>query len=123
MFTFVMMKKKYAVGSLFFGLLVLFAILLQSIHSIHHLEEALVEKKCFHDSEKNNAEITHSHNTLDNCFVCEFTFETAIKTTFFSLEFKKLVVSNPYTYFHSKEITQFFKGSLFALRAPPSFIV
>jgi len=117
------MKKRYTVISLFFGLLVVFALLLQSMHSIHHLEEALVEKKCHHKYAKKNTEITHNHHNLDHCFVCEFTFGTAVKTTFFSFDFKKLVVPNSYTLFHSKGITQFFKGSLFALRAPPTFIV
>jgi hypothetical protein len=121
LFTFALMKKQYT--SQFFGLLVLFALLLQSVHSIHHLEEVFVEKKCHHDFSKNSSEITHSHNNLEHCFVCEFTFSNAVTASFFSFEHKNPVVSNSYSFFHSKEITQFFKGSLFALRAPPAFIV
>ena len=117
------MKKKYTVISLFFGLLVMFALLLQSMHSIHHLEEAFVEKKCHHDYSKSNAEITHSHHHFDHCFVCEFTFSTAVNTAFFSFEYKNPEVATSYSFFHSREITQFFKGSRFALRAPPTFIV
>ena len=42
------MKGKYSVVSLFFGLAILFAILLQSLHSYHHIEVALSEKHCNH---------------------------------------------------------------------------
>lgn len=117
------MKKRNSILSFSFGLLVVFALLLQSVHSIHHLEETFVEKKCRHDTSKSNAQITHSHHNLDHCFVCEFTFSTAVKSSFFTFEFKKLVVATSYSFFHSREITNYFKGSLFALRAPPTFIV
>ena len=123
LFTFVPMKKRKPILSLFFGLLVLFALLLQSVHSFHHLEKVFSEKQCHHKYAKNITEITHSHNKLEHCFVCEFTFCNAINTTFFSFEYKKPVISTAYSFFHSKEITQYFKGSLFALRAPPTFIV
>lgn len=117
------MKKRNSILSFSFGLLVMLALLLQSMHSIHHLEEAFVEKKCLHDSSKSKADITHSHHHFENCFVCEFTFSTAVNTNFFSFEYKNPVVATSYSFFHSKGITQFFKGSLFALRAPPTFIV
>ncbi|WP_281336964.1 hypothetical protein [Flavobacterium eburneipallidum] len=40
-----------------------------------------------------------------------------------SFEFQNTQIPAGYTFFESREITQFFKGSLFALRAPPVFIV
>lgn len=123
LFTFALMKKKYFLISQFFGYIVLFAIVLQSVHSIHHLEKAFVEKQCHHNYSKSGAEITHAHHNLDHCFVCEFTFSTAVNVCFFSFGYKKPVVVTSYSFFHSREITQYFKGSLFALRAPPSFIV
>jgi len=123
MLTFAVMKKRNSILSFSFGLLVVVALLLQSLHSVHHLEEAFVEKKCHHNYSNSYAEITHSHNNLDHCFVCEFTFSNATTPTFFSFEHQDLTVANSYTVFHSKQITQFFKGSLFALRAPPAFIV
>lgn len=123
LFTFDTMKKRNVILSFSFGLLVVFALLLQSMHSIHHLEEAFVEEKCHHDYSKSNAEITHSHHHFDNCFVCEFTFSTAVTTTFFSFEYKNQEVATSYSFSYSREITHYFKGSFFALRAPPTFIV
>ena len=123
LFTFDTMKKRNVVLSLFLGWIVVAALLLQSMHAIHHIDESFKEKKCQHIQAKNTAEITHSHANLDHCFVCEFTFSTAVKSSFFSFEFKKPVVATFYSFFYSREITNYFKGSLFALRAPPSFIV
>ena len=71
LFTFVPMNKKYSIVGLLFGLMLLFAIVVQSADSIHHLEKALTEKKCFHKVTANKAEITHGHHALDHCFVCE----------------------------------------------------
>ncbi len=121
--TFAQMKKKYSILSLVFGLMLLMAIVLQSAHSFHHIEEVLVEKKCLHKHSENKAEIIHGHHELDHCFVCEFTFSNSVTNTTFSFQFKQPMVATSYSFFHSKEITQFFRGSLFALRAPPSFIV
>lgn len=121
--TFVMMIKKSVLISLFFGLAVLFAIVLQSAHTFNHLEQELTTKECHHKYAKNQTELTHSHHNLDHCFVCEFTFSTSIKSDFYTFIFKKVEIPVSYSYFYSKEITQSFRGSLFALRAPPSFIV
>jgi hypothetical protein len=117
------MKKRNTFLSLFFGTIVLVALLLQSIHAIHHIDESFKEKKCLHIYAKNKTEITHSHHNFEHCFACEFTFSNSITADFFSFQYKKPTFSTSYLYFHSKEITQFFKGSLFALRAPPNFIV
>lgn len=104
-------------------MIVLAAVLLQSIHAIHHIDESFKEKKCHHIYAKNKTEITHSHNNFEHCFVCEFTFSNSVTSDFFTFQYKKSTFLTSYSCFHSKEITQFFKGSLFALRAPPSFIV
>ena len=121
--TFALMKKKNLIVSLFFGLAVLFAIILQSVHTFDHLEKELTTKECHHKYAKNKTEFTHAHHNLDHCFVCEFTFSTSIKSDFFTFTFKKVQIPIFYSYFYSKEIAQSFRGSLFALRAPPSFIV
>jgi len=104
-------------------LTVLLAIVLQSAHSFNHLEKELSAKECHHKYAKNKIEFTHSHHNNDHCFVCEFTFSSSIKSDFFTFTFKKIEIPVSYSYFYSKEITQSFRGSLFALRAPPSFIV
>lgn len=117
--TFALMKKKNLILSFLFGLTVLLAIVLQSVHSFNHLEKELTTKQCHHKYAKNKTEFSHAHHNLDHCFVCEFTFSTSIKSDFFTFNFKKVEIPVSYSYFYSKEITQSFRGSLFALRAPP----
>ncbi len=121
--TFVGMIKKNSLVSFVFGLAILLAIVLQSTHSFIHLEKELTQKQCLHHYAKNQSQFTHAHHNLDRCFVCEFAFSTSIKSDNFSFAFKKVVVPVSYSYFYSKEITQSFRGSLFTLRAPPSYIV
>ncbi len=123
MVTFAIMKKMNLILSFLFGLTVLLTIVLQSVHSFNHLEKELSPKECHHKYAKNKIEFTHAHHNNDHCFVCEFTFSSSIKSDFFTFTFKKIEIPVSYSYFYSKEITQSFRGSLFALRAPPSFIV
>lgn len=104
-------------------MMIMSAILLQSFHSYHHLEQFITEKHCYHNYAQNKTEINHSHNDFEHCFVCEFALSNYINTSFHTFDFKKITVHTSYTISYSKEITQYFKGSLFALRAPPSFIV
>ena len=101
---------------------VLFSILFQYVHSYEHLAKQLSEKKCDHKY-ISSQEITHQHHNFENCFICDFTVNTFISSDIAHLEFKKITIPAGYSLFNSKEIIQFFKGSLFALRAPPSFIV
>ena len=121
--TFVGMKIKNSLLSFVFGLAVLFAIVLQSTHSFVHLEKELTQKQCLHHYTKNQSQFTHAHHNLDRCFLCEFAFSTSLKSDSFSFTFKKVEIPVSYSYFYSKEISQSFRGSLFALRAPPSCIV
>jgi hypothetical protein len=117
------MNKKYSVLSFLFGLTVLFAIILQSSHTFIHLEKELAQKQCLHKEFKNQKQFTHGHHNLDRCFLCEFTFSNSIKSDLFIFDFKKIGVLATYSFFYSKEIADSFRGSLFALRAPPRFIV
>ena len=103
--------------------MVMSAILLQSLHSFHHLEEFIAEKHCNHKYAQNKTEIGHAHEGFDHCFVCEFTMSNYTPTHFYSFNFRKIEVSTSYTFCYSKEITQSFRGALFALRAPPTVIV
>lgn len=105
------------------GLMILFAILFQSFHSFEHLAKQFSEKKCHHVYHEHKTELTHGHDGLEKCFVCEFAFSSYTTTPIKYFEFRKTEVSTSYTFFYSKEITQKFRGSLFALRAPPCFIV
>jgi hypothetical protein len=116
------MKKKFVLLNSFLMLAVLFSMLFQYVHSYEHLAKQLSEKECAHKY-NSSQEITHQHHNFDNCFVCSFTLSTFISSDISHFEFKKIIIPSGYSLFNSREITQFFKGSLFALRAPPSFIV
>ncbi|TBX71047.1 hypothetical protein EZL74_00670 [Flavobacterium silvisoli] len=117
------MKNKRSIISLLFTFMVLGAILLQSFHSFHHLEKFISEQHCHHKYAHNQPEIGHAHHDFDHCFVCEFALSNYTPTQFFIFTFKKEAVHTAYTFCYSKQITQSFRGSLFALRAPPYFIV
>ena len=113
------MNKKSALISLSFAILILFAILLQSLHSYEHWASIKTEKKCKHNHNNNSAQINDSHIKSHHCFACEFTFSNVIKSETFNFYFNKNIGPVHYSFSYSKEITQSFRGSLFALRAPP----
>lgn len=96
--------------------------LFQFVHSYEHLAKQLSEKECTHKY-NSKQEITHQHHNFDNCFVCDFTISNFISTDVAHFELRKINVPTENYFFKFNEIPQFFKGSLFALRAPPIFIV
>ena len=113
------MKKRIVNIALTFSLLIFTSVVLQSVHSVKHIHSFLTEKKCNHHYAVNKTIISHQHHQLDHCFSCEFTFSSYIAPTKISFEFLK----NDFFSFNSiqikNQIAQFFKGSLFQLRAPP----
>jgi hypothetical protein len=104
------------------SMVLLFAIVFQSVHSFEHLVRQLSEKKCEHKLVSSH-EITHQHHAFDHCFVCDFSFSNFVSNDFQCNNFNGNIISTRISFSNSKEIIQFFRGSLFALRAPPSFIV
>ena len=116
------MKRNYAVLSLLCSFLVLGAIALQAVHSFHHLEQFVTTKHCHHKYALNKTEINHSHHDFDHCFVCEFALSNYTPYQHYAYTFKKPTVHQAYTFAYSKQITQSFRGALFALRAPPLVI-
>jgi hypothetical protein len=104
------------------GLIVLFAILFQSFDAIGHLEKQFSEKHCHHVYNHHKTEAGHAHEGFDHCFTCEFAFSSFITPSKTTFTVPKVQVVTKYSSFYSREITQSFRGSLFALRAPPSFI-
>ena len=114
------MKRRFVIVNLMLIVVVLFSMLLQSLHSFEHLAKLFSEKECHHHYSQ-KTEINHQHHPFDHCFVCEFTFGSYLETAFFSLKNRITVtISQQYTFLY-KHTSQFFKGSLFALRAPPQF--
>jgi hypothetical protein len=99
---------------------VLFSTLFQSIHSYEHHSEKLLAKHCLHLSSKNKTEVTHSHSIIEKCFTCHFSFSSFISPDFYDLQFHKNSPSGFSPSFYSYQHSSFFKGSFFALRAPPA---
>lgn len=115
------MKKRFPILNSFLALAVLFAMLFQSVHSYEHLAQQLSEKECHHKY-TSKQEITHQHHNFDHCFVCDFKMSNFVSSDILYFQFQNTIILSGYTFLESREITQFFKGSLFALRAPPIFI-
>ena len=116
------MKKKFVIINAFLAIAVLFSMLFQFMHSYGHVEKQLSEKECHHKY-TSNQEITHQHHDVEHCFVCHYSVSSFVASDIHHFEFQKTTFSSGHSFFKSKEITRFFKGSLFALRAPPIFIV
>jgi hypothetical protein len=116
------MKKKFVIVNSLLAVAVLISMLFQFVHSYEHLAKQLSEKECHHKSTSNH-EITHQHHDVEHCFVCHFSVSNFVTSDIYHFEFQKTILTSGYSFFKSREITQFFKGSLFALRAPPTFIV
>ncbi|QBN19493.1 hypothetical protein [Flavobacterium nackdongense] len=116
------MKKQFVIANAFLTVAVLFSMLFQFVHSYGHLAKQLSEKECHHKY-TSSQEITHQHHAFDYCFVCHFSVSSFVASETPHFQFQKTTLATEYSFFKSKEITQRFKGSLFALRAPPTFIV
>ncbi|OXA91751.1 hypothetical protein [Flavobacterium hibernum] len=116
------MKKKIILINFFMSLTVLFAMLFQTVHSYEHLYKQLYQKHCDHHYVDGQNQITHSHSVDSNCHVCHFAFSTFIPSAFQTLSFHKVNFETSYVFFYTKVASNFFKGSLFALRAPPTLV-
>ncbi|MGO4904805.1 hypothetical protein [Flavobacterium sp. W20_MBD1_R3] len=112
------MKKKFSIVNVVLMIAVLFSILGQTIHSYEHIVKQFSEKKCEHKL-TSAAEITHQHQNYDSCYLCNFTVSSFVSSDVKYFELYEIVANSSNSSANSKEITQFFKGSLFALRAPP----
>jgi hypothetical protein len=119
---FAAMKKKFLILNYLMPVVLLFSIVFQAVHSYEHIEEQFSEKKCLH-RQVSNHELTHQHQTFEHCFVCDFALNNFVTQDFLYFNFENIAVTSQSPFSNSKEITLFFRGSLFALRAPPSFIV
>ncbi len=114
------MKKKFVIVNFLTALMVLFSILYQSLHSIEHLVVQLTEKHCEHKYTHGTTEINHSHHNPEKCLACEFTFSPYIASACFTLKFQKTQIKAEPDILSYETSAQVFKGSLFALRAPPT---
>ncbi|WP_281234096.1 hypothetical protein [Flavobacterium gelatinilyticum] len=113
------MKRKIVVVNLLVSFAVLFAMLFQTVHSYEHLFKQLAHKHCEHNYTPGQKEITHAHSAENNCPVCHFAFSSFIPNSFQTFSFTEISTETLCLFLYTKVSTSFFKGSLFALRAPP----
>lgn len=116
------MKKKLVIVNLSLVMAVLFSILFQSLHSYEHLAKQFAEKQCHHKYNIGKTEFTHHHTDFDHCFVCEFTLSNFISPDSFTFKLQTEQQEIPY-FFHTTEASEYFSGSSYSLRGPPSFII
>ena len=112
------MKKNKLIVSLSLVVTVLFSLLCQSLHTYEHLAKQLSEKQCHHKYNVTGTEITHQHQKVDHCYVCEFSFGSYITPKDFSYLVYSSSEEIPY-FFIVPETVISFSGSLYSLRGPP----
>lgn len=102
-------------------LVVVFAILFPAIHSYEHIQShnATAKTAVYHHTDKSQFKV-HDHSN-EECAICHFKFSPVGTFGFTTFQFYKNSTLIPYVPFYSKSYAPFFKGSLFALRAPPIF--
>ncbi|WP_417942847.1 hypothetical protein [Flavobacterium sp. RS13.1] len=116
------MKRRQLITGFSLGLMVLFSILFQSIHSYEHISQQFSEKKCHHNYKDANGEITHQHHNDDSCYICHFAFGSYINPEKIAFQFFSHQHEIPYFFGFSESIISF-SGSLYTLRGPPLAIV
>ena len=115
------MKKKASIIHVFLSLAVLFAIVLQNVHSYEHHFQQNSEQFVKSKTSTNTSTISNAHDFVEKCSLCDFHFNNFTAIDFSSIEyfFDK---SMPYSVaFYCHLFPSVFKGSFFSLRAPPSF--
>jgi hypothetical protein len=115
------MKIKKQLYNCTFLLVIVFSILFQSLHSYEHIIKQFSEKQCHHKYSNSKAEITHNHPKFENCFVCKYSFSGYCTISLEQLVFNRNF-DNVELFSIIFKTVSFFSGSLFSLRAPPSFI-
>ncbi|SFD45121.1 hypothetical protein [Flavobacterium phragmitis] len=104
------------------SIVVLSAMLFQTMHSYEHVFKQFAEKPCEHHTNANQKEITHSHDVDSKCHVCHFAFSIYIPNTFEAVIVQKIQIETKAVLAFTQAVSAFFKGSLFALRAPPAVL-
>lgn len=111
------MKGKFKGLSFLLGLLVLFSILFQSLHSLEHLAKQFSKETCFHKY-SDKATLTHSHY-WEKCHVCEFAFSNFEEINFAELSFVNNPIYCQISFYHTYDKIPYYSGSSFSLRGPP----
>ncbi|MFL9844997.1 hypothetical protein [Flavobacterium rhizosphaerae] len=111
------MKRKFALFNLTLMAVVLFTTAFQSFHAFSHKHtHSHVQNK-----EIKKFGVQHHADNDDDCSICHFHFDFFIAPEQFCLRLDFPFKAIPYS-FNSIEGSPAFKGSLFALRAPPALV-
>jgi hypothetical protein len=113
------MKRKLLLTNACMGLMILFAIAFQSIHSLEHLVKQFSEKKCHHVYHSHKTEVNHGHDGLEKCFVCEFAFSNYAELKSKEISFLRTPIIGNLLFYHTTDKIVFYSGSSFLLRGPP----
>lgn len=116
------MKRRILLINVLMSFTVLFSMLFQTVDSYEHIFKQISEKRCEHKYTPHQKQITHSHAAEHNCNVCHFAFSTFVPNNSQALFFNKISKEASFVFFYTKTYSTFFKGSLFALRAPPALV-
>lgn len=114
------MKKRIVIVNFLASFAVLCAMLFQTVHSYEHVFKQLSEKHCEHHTSENQKQITHSHEVDTKCHFCHFAFSTFVPNSLQVVIFQKIQIETKPLFVYTQSVSTFFKGSLFALRAPPA---
>jgi len=114
------MKNKKLISKLLLFTLVA-SFLLQTGHSYEHFFLEPIQRICKHESSNHtNKQITHAHELVEQCKVCSFSVSAFVENSFQLFATANFVGKEIYSLFNNDQNISFYKGSLFALRAPPS---
>lgn len=101
-------------------LIVVFAILFPAIHSYEHIQSHNASHKSIkqlYHSDKSEFKV-HDHSN-EECAICHFKFSPVGTFSFVTFQFYKNSTVIHSVHFYADSFSEFFKGSLFSLRAPP----
>ena len=110
------MKKKIVILNLFLTITMLSPLCYQAIHLFE--DHPVLDKKCHH-TYNFKAEITHEHQTLEECLICNFAFSSFLFPSTNSFYSKKVTAFTKQKNFTYNSITLSFYGSLYSYRGPP----
>jgi hypothetical protein len=114
------MKNQKIISKLLFFTLVA-SFLLQTGHSYEHFFFEPIQEICQHkNSDQSKKQITHAHELVEHCKVCSFSVSSFIENSFNAFTVADFVGNAIYFAFENNQNISFYKGSLFALRAPPA---
>lgn len=117
------MKNKNIISKLLLFTLIA-SFLLQAVHSYEHFVLQLTKEICQHENDNNSKkQITHAHAVAEQCAVCGFSVSSFIENSFVVFTVTDFVAEQIYSLSKNDKNIPFYKGSLFALRAPPSTLL